>query len=85
MKATLLLLIRCYQLCVSPFLGKNCRFYPSCSDYASQAIQRHGALRGTIFSIKRLAKCHPWHPGGQDLVPDHPVQLHSSKKHSCHF
>ncbi len=69
MKSLLLLLLRAYKLCVSPFLGQNCRFYPSCSDYAQQAVATHGALRGSLLAGRRLCKCHPWHPGGLDPVP----------------
>ncbi|MFJ3057870.1 membrane protein insertion efficiency factor YidD [Herbaspirillum sp. NPDC087042] len=69
MKTPLLLLLRAYKLGVSPFLGQNCRFYPSCSDYAAEAVRVHGALKGSWLAGKRLCKCHPWHPGGLDLVP----------------
>jgi putative membrane protein insertion efficiency factor len=71
MKTLLLLLVRGYQLGISPFLGQNCRFYPSCSHYALEAIGRHGAMRGGWLATKRLCKCHPWHPGGVDPVPEH--------------
>jgi putative membrane protein insertion efficiency factor len=69
MKKPLLLLIRAYQLGLSPFLGSRCRFYPSCSSYAAEAIALHGAARGSLLAAKRLCKCHPWHPGGCDPVP----------------
>ena len=69
MKRVLLLLIRGYQLLLSPFLGANCRFYPTCSAYAIEAIDAHGASRGTWLALVRLLKCHPWHPGGVDPVP----------------
>jgi hypothetical protein len=59
-----------YQKYISPFKPATCRFYPTCSDYAIQAIQRHGCLRGTLLSIKRLFRCHPYHTGGYDPVPD---------------
>jgi putative membrane protein insertion efficiency factor len=62
-------LIRAYQLTLSPVLGPACRFYPSCSEYARQAIERHGAARGTWYAIKRLLRCHPFHPGGVDPIP----------------
>jgi len=68
-KPLLLLLLRSYQYAVRPLLGANCRFYPSCSDYAKEAIERHGALRGLWLSVRRVAKCHPYHPGGFDPVP----------------
>ncbi|HEX7327107.1 MAG TPA: membrane protein insertion efficiency factor YidD [Casimicrobiaceae bacterium] len=69
MKTVLLLLLRAYRLLVSPLLGANCRFYPSCSQYASEAIERHGALHGSWLAVKRVGRCHPWHPGGFDPVP----------------
>jgi putative membrane protein insertion efficiency factor len=69
MKSVLLLLLRAYKLGISPFLGQNCRFYPSCSDYAAEAVRMHGAARGSLLAARRLCKCHPWHPGGLDPVP----------------
>ena len=69
MQTILTLLIRGYRYLISPMLGNNCRFYPSCSEYAMEAIEKHGALRGTGLSGARLLKCHPWHPGGHDPVP----------------
>jgi putative membrane protein insertion efficiency factor len=65
----LLAVLRAYQLAISPMLGQNCRFYPTCSNYALQAIREHGACKGSLLAGKRLCKCHPWHPGGVDLVP----------------
>jgi uncharacterized protein len=62
--------IRLYQLTVSKLLGPRCRFYPSCSQYALEAIQKHGVIRGIALALARIARCHPWHPGGVDLVPD---------------
>jgi uncharacterized protein len=56
-------------LIVSPFLPSACRFYPTCSEYMHEAVLRHGATRGVWLGIKRLSKCHPFHPGGVDLVP----------------
>ncbi|HJW55089.1 MAG TPA: membrane protein insertion efficiency factor YidD [Burkholderiaceae bacterium] len=69
MKKLLLLLVRVYQLGISPFLGQNCRFYPSCSEYAAEALREHGAAKGSALAVARLCKCHPWHPGGLDPVP----------------
>jgi len=69
MKLLLLALVRAYQYLIRPMLGSNCRFYPSCSDYAREAIERHGALRGTWLAVRRVARCHPYHPGGFDPVP----------------
>ena len=62
--------IRAYQLLVSPLLQPSCRFLPSCSEYAAEAIQRHGALRGAGLALYRLARCHPWGGSGYDPVPD---------------
>jgi putative membrane protein insertion efficiency factor len=65
----LLALLRGYQYAVRPQLGANCRFYPGCSDLACEAVERHGALGVTWLAIRRVARCHPWHPGGYDPVP----------------
>jgi putative membrane protein insertion efficiency factor len=62
-------LIRAYQLALSPWLGGRCRFYPSCSHYALEAVEQHGALRGSWLSLRRLSRCHPFHCGGYDPVP----------------
>jgi putative membrane protein insertion efficiency factor len=69
MRYVLKFLIRGYQLAISPFLGPNCRFYPSCSQYAIEAIEAHGSLHGTWLTMKRISRCHPWHEGGFDPVP----------------
>jgi len=69
MKALLLALIRVYQYTLRPMLGANCRFAPSCSDYARDAVVKHGALRGVWLAARRIARCHPYHPGGYDPVP----------------
>lgn len=69
MRTVLLLLLRCYKLVISPWLGDRCRFYPSCSDYAREAIQTHGSARGTYLALRRVCRCHPFHPGGHDPVP----------------
>jgi putative membrane protein insertion efficiency factor len=65
----LLLLLRGYQYAIRPLLGANCRFYPSCSDYAREAIDRHGAAKGCWLAMRRVVRCHPYHPGGCDPVP----------------
>ncbi|HEY6124428.1 MAG TPA: membrane protein insertion efficiency factor YidD [Steroidobacteraceae bacterium] len=69
MRSVLKLLIRGYQLAISPLLGPRCRFYPSCSHYAIEAIETHGATRGVWLTAKRISRCHPWHEGGFDPVP----------------
>jgi len=63
--------IRLYQLTLSPLIGRQCRFYPSCSNYAREALEEHGFIRGSWIAIRRLGRCHPFHPGGIDLVPPH--------------
>jgi putative membrane protein insertion efficiency factor len=83
MKTLLLILLRAYKLGISPFLGRNCRFYPSCSDYASEAVREHGALKGSILAAKRLGKCHPWHPGGLDPVPKKSTETSSTTACGC--
>ncbi|MBU6281991.1 membrane protein insertion efficiency factor YidD [bacterium] len=67
--AALRLCLRGYRLGISPLLGPHCRFEPSCSRYASEAIARHGAVTGLVLGARRLARCHPFHPGGFDPVP----------------
>lgn len=62
-------LIRVYKWVLSPLLGSNCRFYPSCSSYAIEAIEHYGVTRGTWLAMRRIGKCHPFHPGGIDHVP----------------
>ena len=65
----LLWLIRLYQAALSPLLGRTCRFHPSCSHYAAACIEHHGAARGALLSARRIARCHPFHPGGYDPPP----------------
>lgn len=69
MKVILLGLIRAYQYLVSPWLGNRCRFHPSCSSYAAEALQKHGLLKGLKLAAFRLGRCHPWSDGGHDPVP----------------
>jgi len=69
LRQILIKIIRVYQLSLSLVLGQRCRFYPSCSQYAAEAIETHGVLRGTGLAASRIVKCHPFHPGGYDPVP----------------
>jgi putative membrane protein insertion efficiency factor len=62
-------LVRGYQLTIRSFLPPSCRFHPSCSNYAIEALQRHGPGRGLWLTVRRIGRCHPWHPGGHDPVP----------------
>ena len=72
----LILPIRAYQLFISPLLPPSCRFYPTCSHYAVEAMQEHGAFKGFLLGSRRLLKCHPFHPGGLDPVPPRKVPPH---------
>ncbi len=66
----LVMLIRCYQIILSPILGGQCRFYPTCSAYCIEAIKKHGCIKGMLLGVTRIFKCHPFHKGGFDPVPD---------------
>ena len=70
----LLLLIRGYQLIISPLLGSNCRFIPTCSEYAVESLRSHGLLKGSYLTIKRIGKCHPWGGHGYDPIPTKKVE-----------
>lgn len=80
-------LVRGYQLLLSPFLGNNCRFYPTCSNYMIEAIELHGVLRGLWLGIRRLSRCHPYHEGGVDPVPgselEREYQQQQEQQHRC--
>ena len=69
MKKILLFMVRAYQVCISPLLPANCRFYPTCSAYFIQAVEKYGVFKGSFLGIKRILKCNPLHPGGYDPVP----------------
>ncbi|MBU8911523.1 MAG: membrane protein insertion efficiency factor YidD [Desulfobacterales bacterium] len=69
MKKLLLLIIKFYQYVISPLTGRNCRYYPTCSAYALEAVEKHGSLKGTTLAVKRVLRCHPFHAGGFDPVP----------------
>ena len=66
----LILIIYVYRYTLSPLIGNQCRFYPTCSHYAEEAVRKHGAWRGSIMAVRRLFRCHPWHEGGYDPVPE---------------
>jgi putative membrane protein insertion efficiency factor len=70
MRFMLIAIIKCYKYFISPLLGSNCRFYPSCSSYSLDALQRHGVIIGIYLTVRRLLKCHPFHEGGIDHVPE---------------
>ena len=76
MKTLLVWLLRGYQLLLSPMLGPKCRFYPSCSHYAIEALRIHGAARGSLLAARRVCRCHPWNPGGVDFVPPPAADKH---------
>jgi len=69
-KQLFILIIRFYQKAISPLTPPSCRFYPTCSHYGVEALQKHGALKGGFLTIRRISKCHPFHEGGMDPVPD---------------
>ncbi|MCG8609103.1 MAG: membrane protein insertion efficiency factor YidD [Pseudomonadales bacterium] len=83
MRSLFLAIIKFYQYCISPLMGSHCRYYPTCSAYAFQAIQQHGAIRGSFLAIKRLSRCHPFSDGGLDPVPP-PVERRCSCNHKDH-
>jgi len=69
MTRLLLIFIKAYQYLISPMLGPSCRFTPTCSEYAAQAVKKYGAIKGGWMSVKRVGRCHPWHDGGYDPLP----------------
>ncbi len=75
-KSFILWLLRGYKLLISPLLGQRCRFYPSCSSYTMQAVERFGVARGLWLGARRLGRCHPFDPGGHDPVPDQYPSAH---------
>ncbi|MCK0537444.1 membrane protein insertion efficiency factor YidD [Alcanivorax quisquiliarum] len=73
MTSLLLGMIRLYQYLLSPWVGNQCRFWPTCSEYARLAIIHHGSAKGSLLAVRRVCRCHPWHPGGFDPVPGVPL------------
>ncbi len=73
MKHVFIILVKFYQVLISPLLPPSCRYYPTCSEYALDALQQHGARKGGWLALKRIARCHPFHPGGFDPVPTAPT------------
>ncbi len=69
MSRILIWMIKAYQVMLSPYFGQQCRFYPTCSHYAIETINKHGATFGTYYAVHRLLRCHPWHAGGHDPIP----------------
>lgn len=69
MARILMWIIKAYQVLLSPFFGQQCRFYPTCSQYALEVISKHGAIVGSYYAVRRLLRCHPWHAGGHDPIP----------------
>ncbi|HEX3672497.1 MAG TPA: membrane protein insertion efficiency factor YidD [Candidatus Cybelea sp.] len=82
MRLPIVALIRLYQIVVSPLFPPSCRFHPTCSQYALVAVSEHGVLRGSWLALARLARCHPWNPGGVDYVPG-PRNSSAKGTHSC--
>lgn len=78
--ALLAFIVRAYQWTIRPLIGPNCRFHPSCSDYAIEALQTHGALRGSVLTTRRILRCNPWHAGGLDPVP--PCACHQNVRNA---
>lgn len=75
----LLLLVQLYRIVISPWFGANCRYEPTCSAYAIEALQKHGAFRGSVLAAKRIGRCHPWGESGYDPVPDSDAKDHESR------
>lgn len=70
MRRVIIKLIGVYRYLISPFLGNNCRYYPTCSEYAQTSVERFGVIKGSWMAVRRISRCHPWHEGGVDPVPE---------------
>lgn len=77
MRSLILVILRCYRYGISPLFAPHCRFHPSCSSYAEQALVEHGVIKGLWLSLRRIGRCHPWHPGGYDPVPEKRIHKHT--------
>ena len=84
LRALVIGIIRLWQIVFRPILGSNCRFQPSCSDYAVEAVREYGAVRGSWLALRRILRCNPWHPGGYDPVPPQDDCGHHDHDHSDH-
>ncbi|MEJ7834146.1 MAG: membrane protein insertion efficiency factor YidD [Nocardioides sp.] len=84
MKYLLIGLLKAYRAVISPLYGEVCRYYPSCSHYALDAVREHGSVRGSWLAVRRLARCHPWAAGGVDHVPPRTARAHSTSTHPPH-
>jgi putative membrane protein insertion efficiency factor len=80
MRQLLILVVRAYQMVLSPLLPAACRYHPTCSHYAIEALEKHGALRGSWLAVKRIGRCHPFRPGGFDPVPEPPSPPTTSRR-----
>ncbi|NOX44108.1 MAG: membrane protein insertion efficiency factor YidD [Gammaproteobacteria bacterium] len=80
MRKILIGFIQLYRYFLSPLLGPHCRFYPSCSCYAQEALRQHGVIKGSWLAVKRISRCHPWHEGGVDLVPENTSGIFKQKQ-----
>ena len=81
MRQALIALIKLYRYAISPYLAPSCRYTPSCSSYAIEAVERFGIFRGSWMAVRRISRCHPWHEGGYDPVPDSNDTITTKRHH----